>query len=310
VTRMRWVAAAILVYIGSLVLFFIDQVVNRTSTPWINWLFDFNPAALAFAYALMVGRVVDIRIAGGRAVIYGVITTVPVALLAFADWFFGRRLEDARLATVFEIGIALAFSFWLQALHRRINRFSERVFFASRNRAFERIHHLTRALPFAEKVSTIESLLAEETAHTVGFASGALFRADDGKFVRTASFGWDGAAQALDPDDPMVLFARSEHQGVHLTNVAESKATLPPGNAKPAFALPIVVGRRTIAVAFYGGHRDGEAIDAAEEQLLAGLAHAAATAYEHLHAEERERENAQLRAKLAELLESSTAWLS
>lgn len=300
-TRMRWVAAAVSVYIGSLVIFFIDQTVTLHGTPWVLWFFAFNPAVFAFAYALIQGHVIDIRIAGGRAVIYALVTSIPVALLAFADWLFAKRLEDARLATVFEVGIALGFSFWLRALHKRIDRFAERVFFASRHRAFQRMHQLTQALPYTEKISTIGSLLTEETATAMGFLSAALFRVEDSVYVRRTATGWDGAAEALDEDDAIVLFTRSAHQGVHLSEIPASKAQLPDGERKPVYALPIVVGRRVIAVALYGGHRDGQAIDAEEEHLLTGLAHAAATAYEHLHAIERERENAMLRAELAAL---------
>lgn len=300
-TRMRWVAAAVSVYIASLVIFFFDQTVTLHGTPWVLWFFAFNPAAFAFAYALVQGHVIDIRIAGGRAVIYALVTSIPVALLAFADWLFAKRLEDARLATVFEVGIALGFSFWLRALHKRIDRFAERVFFASRHRAFGRIHQLTQALPFTEKIVTIGTLITEEAAAAMRFSSAALFRSDDAAFARTTAIGWDGAAEVLDGDDPIVLFARSAHHGVHLSEIPASKAQLPGGERKPIYALPIVVGRRVIAVVLYGGHRDGQAIDAEEEHLLTGLAHAAATAYEHLHAIERERENAMLRAELAAL---------
>ncbi|HVA29354.1 MAG TPA: GAF domain-containing protein, partial [Candidatus Baltobacteraceae bacterium] len=301
VTRMRWVAAAIAVYAGAQVIFFIDQLLNRNATPWVTYLYNFNPAPFAFAYSLVRGRILDIRIVGGRAVIYALVTSIPVALLALADWFFARRLEDARLATVFEVGIAVVFSFWLRSLHKRIDRFAERIFFASRHRAFQRMHHIVEALPFTEKVATIESLLTEETASAMGFSSAALFRADDGRYVRTAETGWRDETQTLDADDPIVLFARSANRGVLLNEAPQSKAALPDGEAKPVYALPVVVGRRVIAVVLYGGHRDGEAIDAEEEQLFTGLAHAAATAYEHLHAIERERENAALRARLAEL---------
>jgi hypothetical protein len=301
ITRMRWVAAAVATYLVSYAIFFTDQIVSRSGSLWAQSLFTFNPAPYAFAYALVRGRIIDIRIVGGRAVIYALVSSVPIALLAFVDWFFGRRLEDARLATAFEVGIAIGFSFWLRALHRRIDQFAERVFFAARHRAFQRVRYITQALPFAEKISTIESLLTEETALVLNFTSAALFRFENGLFVRTSSTGWQSAAEVLDGDDPMFLFARSAHHGVNLSDAPQSKARLPGGENKPAYALPIVVGRRVISVVLYGGHRDGEAIDAEEDQLLSGLARAAATAYEHLHALERERENATLRAQLQAL---------
>jgi hypothetical protein len=301
ITRMRWVAAAVAIYLVCYTIFFAEQILSRSGALWAQWLFSFNPAPYAFAYALVQGRIIDIRIIGGRAVIYALISSVPIALLAFVDWFFGRRLEDARLATVFEVGIAVAFSFWLRALHRRIDHFAERVFFAARHRAFQRVRHLTQALPFAEKIATVELLLTEETALALNFTSAALFRAEEGFYERSASIGWRGCAKGIDADDPMLLFARSAHHGVNLIDAPQSKAQVPGGDERPMYALPVVVGRRVIAVVLYGGHRDGEAIDAEEDQLLTGLAHAAATAYEHLHALERERENAMLRARLQAL---------
>lgn len=300
-TRMRWVAAAIVVYVVALVLFFTDQIINRSPTPWIIWLFSFNPAPFAFAYALVKEHVLDIRLVGARAVMYAAVTSILVALLALADWLFERRLEDARLATVFEVAITIAFSFWLSTLHKRIDRFAERVFFASRHRAFERIHHMARALPFTESFLTVERMITNEAAQTLQLSSGALFRLADGVYSRTASVGWEGAAERLDADDPLVLFARSERRGVQLSIAPPSDARVPHGNARPIFALPVFAGRNTIAVVLYGGHRDGEAIDAEEEQLLNALGHAAATAYEHLHAEERDRENAALREQLKQL---------
>lgn len=295
--RMRWAAVALALYMGILAAFFIDQVA-KTNAVWVAYLTLFNPAPFAFAYALVRGRLIDVRIFGGRALVYGVLTAIPVALLAIVDWFFARRLQDARLATVLEVAVAVAFSFWLRGLHRSIDRFVERLFFASRHRAFERVRHITRALPFAERIDTIEAMLSEEIAAALQLTSAAVFRAEEGTFVRAASRDWNGAAERLDPDDPLMLFARSSGAGVHLDDVPRSRAAAPPGDARPAFGLPITVGRRVIAVVLYGNHVNGEPIDAEEEALLNGLAHASATAYEHLHALERERELASLRAQL------------
>ena len=295
--RMRWVGVAIVVYLGILGAFFIGQVL-RSNALWISYLTLFNPAPFAFAYALVRGRIIDVRIFGGRAIVYGALTAIPVALLAVVDWFFARRLQDARLATFLEVGLAVAFSFWLRGLHRRIDRFVERVFFASRHRSLERVRHITRALPFTEKIETIETLLADEIAAALQLASAALFRAEDGAFIRTASRDWEGGAERLDPDDPLILFARSSHGGVHFADVPHTYVALPAGDARPAFGLPVTVGRRVIAVVLYGNHLNGEPIDGEEEDLFNAAAHASATAYEHLHALEREREIAQLRSQL------------
>jgi hypothetical protein len=295
--RMRWVAVAVAVYLGILGIFFLDQVL-RTNALWVSYLTLFNPAPVAFAYALVRGRIIDVRIFGGRAIVYAALTAIPVALLAIVDWFFARRLQDARLATFLEVGLAVAFSFWLRGLHRRIDRFVERVFFASRHRALERVRHITRALPFTEKIETIETMLCDEIAGALQLASAALFRAEEGAFVLTAARDWEGGAKRLDPDDPLILFARSSHGGIHFDDVPRTHVAVPAGDGRPAFGLPVTVGRRVIAVVLYGNHVNGEPIDSEEEDLLNAAAHASATAYEHLHALEREREIAQLRSQL------------
>ncbi len=295
--RMRWVAVALAVYLGILGIFFTDQVL-RANALWVSYLTLFNPAPIAFAYALVRGRIIDVRIFGGRAIVYAALTAIPVALLAIVDWFFARRLQDARLATFLEVGLAVAFSFWLRGLHRRIDRFVERVFFASRHRALERVRHITRALPFTERIETIETLLCDEIAGALQLASAALFRAEEEAFVLTAARDWKGGAERLDPDDPLVLFARSSHSGIHFDDVPRTHAAVPAGDARPAFGLPVTVGRRVIAVVLYGNHVNGEPIDGEVEDLLNAAAHASATAYEHLHALEREREIAQLRSQL------------
>ena len=295
--RMRWVAVALAIYLGILGIFFIDQAVHGNAL-WVAYLTLFNPAPFAFAYALVRGRIIDVRIFGGRAIVYAALTAIPVALLAIVDWFFARRLQDARLATFLEVGLAVAFSFWLRGLHRRIDRFVERVFFASRHRALERVRHITRALPFTERIETIETMLCDETAAALQLTSAALFRVDQGAFVRTCARDWDDGADRLDSDDPLILFARSSNAGVYLDDVPRSHAAVPKGDAKPAFGLPVTVGHRVIAVVLYGNHVNGEPIDGEEEGLLNALAHASATAYEHLHALEREREIAQLRSQL------------
>ena len=295
--RMRWVAVALVVYLGILGTFFIGQVL-RTTALWPSYLTLFSPAPFAFAYALVRGRIIDVRVFGGRAIVYAALTAIPVALLAIVDWFVARRLQDARLATFLEVAVAVGFSFWLRGLHRRIDRFVERVFFASRHRAFERVRHITRALPFTERIETIEAMLANEIGGALQLASAAVFRAEDGAYVRTAARDWEDGVARLDPDDPLVLFARSSHNGIHFDDVPDTLVAVPAGDARPAFGLPVTVGRRVIAVVLYGNHMNGEPIDGEEEDLLNAAAHASATAYEHLHALEREREIAQLRSQL------------
>ncbi len=292
--RTRWVAVAIAAHVGIEATFLI---LNMRDQPLLaGYLFAFNPAPYAFAYALVRGRIVDVRVVGGRALVYAALTSVPIAALAVVDWLFAKELENVKLAGVAEVAIAVAFSFWLQSLHRQIDRFVDRTLFAERHRAHAAVEEMIAALPFVERTETIETMLVTDACFFIVFLSSEIYtRADDG-FERTASVGCEGLAPRIDSDDPLVLYPRSTRRLVALCEVPASRLTLPSGDSAPAFALPVIGGTRTYAIVLYGEHRSGEPMDADEERLLLRLAHGAANAYEHLLLVEQEREIATLRS--------------
>ena len=83
-----------------------------------------------------------------------------------------------------------------------------------------------------------------------------------------------------------------------MCGITASRTLLPADESVLAYAVPIIGGVHTYAIALYGEHRSGEPMDAEEERLLMRLAHGAANAYEHLLLREREREIAALRQQL------------
>lgn len=288
--RSRWVAVAIAFHVGIEAIFLLLNLF-RASGLVADYLFMLNPAPYAFAYALMRGRIIDVRVFGGRALVYAALTSIPIALLAIVDWIFAKTLANIRVAALVEVAIAVTFSFWLQTLHRRIDRFVERVLFAKRHQAHAALERMTEALPYVQHTETIENMLLNDVVSALEFACGAIYRVA-GEFLELrANAGCDGMSPRLSPDDPLVLYARASRGLVPL-------AALPVPRISPSYALPIIAGSRNFAVVFYGDHRSGEAVDAEEERLLLRLAHAAANAYEHLLLEEREQEIADLRLRL------------
>ncbi|HEY5257866.1 MAG TPA: hypothetical protein VIJ12_05740 [Candidatus Baltobacteraceae bacterium] len=295
--RTRWVALAIGAHVGIEATFLLLNLLGYPQAA--GWLFMLNPAPFAFAYALVSWRIVDVRVFGGRAMVYAILTSVPLLALAVADWLFARRLEDAKLATVIELALAVGFSFWLQALHRRIDRFVDRTFFANRHRAHAALEKMVAALPLVERIETIDTMLVNDVREQLELTFAALYQHDGEKFARTAGAGFEGLPQLLDADDPLVLYARTSRRLVALDGVPHSRIPISSKDASPAFAVPVMGATRTWAIVLYGEHRGGEPLDAEEERLLMRLAQAAAHAYEHLLLQEREREIVLLRARIA-----------
>lgn len=294
--RTRWVAVAIFVHVAIEATFLALNIHGQTVLS--VYLFVLNPAPYAFAYALVRGRIVDVRVFGGRALVYAALTSVPIAGFAVLDLLFAKELESVKLASLAEAGVAVAFSFWLQSLHRKIERLVERVFFARRHHAHAAIEQMIVALPFVERPGTLERMLVEDVYDLLEFFCAAIYCSVDRGFELRAAAGCEGLPPILDPDDPLVLYPRSSRSLVALRDVPASRVALPAGDSAPAFALPILGGNRTYAIVLYGERRSAEPIDAEEERLLLRLAHGAANAYEHLLLLQREREIDALRSRL------------
>ncbi|HZZ65574.1 MAG TPA: hypothetical protein VFE17_08760, partial [Candidatus Baltobacteraceae bacterium] len=292
--RLRWVAVGIWAQFLVFAAFYVDENLNAHAlggTPLINYLFAwFQPAPLGIAYVLTRTRVIDVRVVGARTIVYALLTAIPIGLFSVADWFFSRSLEDARLATFAEFAVAVFFGIWLSTLHKRIDAFVERIVFASRHHAFQRLHHAIHALSSIELSSTATEIMCGEAAGALNLASAAVFVSRGDCYERVAERGWEGATETLERDDPLVLFTRARHRTVRLTDVAPSQSALPQGDARPEIAVPIIQHGNIAAVALYGRHVSGEHLDADEETLLGELVHAAASALDRLELSERLRQ--------------------
>jgi len=303
--RLRWVAIGL--WIQALVdaAFLVDQNLQGPTggTALISHLWAwFQPGLLCIAYVLLQTRVVDARLVGARTIVYGALTAIPIGLFSIVDWVFSRRLEDARLATIVEFVVAVLFGVGLNALHKRIDRFVDRIVFADRHHAFVRLRNATHALPSTERSATVYGLLANESAAALKIASAAVFVSSAGGFERVAHSGWNESARVLSDDDPIVLFARSQGRTVRLADFAGSEAALPKGEARPEIAIPLFVGHAMAGVVVYGNHVSGEHLDADEEERLAELVHAGGSALTRLASGDRIRE---LEAQNALLLGAS-----
>lgn len=292
--RLRWVAVALWAQALLNAAFLIDQNLRgpaNLGTGVIGYLFAwFQPGTLCIAYVLLYTRVVDVRLIGARTLVYGALTAIPIGLFSIVDWVFSRRLEDARLATIVEFVVAVLFGVGLNAIHKRIDRFVDRIVFADRHHAFVRLRNATHALPSAERSATVYGLLANESATTLKLASAAVFVGSAGGFKRVADTGWSGSVDTLSDDDPIVLFARSQGRMVRLADFASSEAALPQAEARPEIAIPLFVDHRMAGVVVYGNHVTGEHLDADEEERLVELVHAGGSALTRLASGDRIRD--------------------
>jgi len=305
--RLKWlIAGLVLSAVGTVIadiLFALAPNPNYNLSYWhpdlLIALNIFVP--IAVAYAVLRHRLLDVNFIVSRAVVYGILTSFLVTVFALIDWFFVRRLVATNLGLIAEIIAAIALGFWLNALHHRIDLFTDRVFFRRRYLAELRLARIATALPYASARAGVDDFLVCDPVDALDLASAAVFiRSHDGSYRREKSIGWpQGTVDMLDENDPMVLHLRSHFDALRVPEIRWPLEHLPGDAAYPALALPIRVRGQLVAMVFYGAHHNGADIDPDEVRIISGLAVGAGVAYDHLEVEAMRAELATARAQLA-----------
>jgi hypothetical protein len=288
---------------------------NPTTLIVISMAFYASPAlvAAAVAYGVVRHRVMDVNFIVSRTLVYTILTVGAAALFTSIEYVFGKLLSSRGVAVVLEIGAAIGIGLSLDAFHKKLDGFIDRVLFRRRHLAERRLGEAARALPYAAAAQTVDDTLVEDASEVLELASAAVFRRDGDVYRRVRARGWhDGELAELGADDRLVLRLRSDLEPLDPEAIGW-RAAGAPGNARaPIYAVPVVAERRLEAIALYGGHTRGEGLDPDERRCLRKLVQAAGAAYEHLDSSELRRrlatletENASLRSlerKLTELL--------
>jgi hypothetical protein len=260
--------------------------------------------AVAVAHGIIRNRVIDLSFTISRTLVYTVLTTMLLGAFALVDVVSARLFEHLQIALFLEALVALAFGIWLKRLHAQVDGFVDRVLFRRRHLAEERLHRTARTLTHAESAAFIDEALVIEASDAFGLASAAVFRADGDGYERVLAEGWKGEdVMAIPQDDHLVVNLRSELQAMDLLSVRWPRIDIPNGLEHPILAIPLVVRHELLGFVLYGGHRGGEAIDPDEHRTLVHLAHAAASAYEHIRAKALVAESSALRNANAVLQE-------
>ncbi|MDP9107216.1 MAG: hypothetical protein M3N49_14960, partial [Candidatus Eremiobacteraeota bacterium] len=298
--RLRWVAIGLGSFLVSYALFWIAQIVPSAPNELSTWAQFVNALPLAVAYAVIRHRVIDVRIAGGRALAYALLSAIPVAVFSVIDWALSNQLAQTRFAVFVEVCVSIAFGFWVNASQRRIDALIETLFFHARRVAEERLRGVARRIAHVTDRTPLDETLAREPFEALALTSSALFRLIDGTYVRVAQRGWpDDVLPVLDPNDDLALELVATRAPVDVDKIGWD-----PGaevrSRKPALAYPILVRQEPVGVLLLGARRDGERFDALERASLHVLVESAAMTYDHLEAVEQRNLAAELQHALEE----------
>ena len=182
-----------------------------------------------------------------------------------------------------------------------IRRFGA-VIFRKRHLAEQRLARVAVGLPHSETYATIANLVVREPVAALGLRSAAFFRrGDDGEFRCEAAACIDIVGQQIDADSELFVHLNGESGPVMLRGIDWELRGAHGGANDPVVAIPVFIRHELRAIAFYGGHVTGEAIDPDEMRTLIALCGGASAALDHTAAAELTRRLAEYEQAVAAL---------
>lgn len=252
--------------------------------------------AVAVLYTILKHRIIDVNVAISRAVVYAALSTIIVGIFALVDMFFSSALSAGRVGLMADMGLALILGFSFNALHARVDRFMDWVFFRARHRAEQHVATVASAIPYARTEEHVTRMLIDEPVRAFSLAEGMLTRVrPDGKLHEVRTTRRHGAHQPTSDPESLVAILRAQRRAWRLSDQHMS------------VAVPIFSDADLEAIAFYAPHSNGTEIDSDELALIERAADAAGGAYARFKSSALRERVAQLEDENAQLKAAVTA---
>jgi hypothetical protein len=284
--RIRWVILGFFVGYGGLVAASALDLIGIASVPiWLNDLIQtLNVAVpLTVAYAIVKHRVIEITFYLNRALVYGLLTTIAVGIMALLHWVVSMQMEGFHLGVLFELAGALAIGFSILKMHGWIETLVDRYVFRSVHDAEAHLVKINDSMMYAQSLEGLDRLVCAEPRRAFKLAWAEVFHATaSGSYRRSDLAGDEATHTEFDRDDAIVLQMCSSRLPVATPD---------------SIAFPLVIRDEILGFALYSVHANGSAIDPNEREILDTFIHRASIAYDHLISKSRAAENARLRVE-------------
>lgn len=292
--RMEWIGLGVILSAAAIsTKFLFVSIASPLGTYPIISILNMVPATVlaTSAYALLRERIVDVTFVVSRALVYAILTSATIGVLALVDWFVSSRLAQVRLGLLLEVCAAIGLGFALNRMHEWSDDIVDRFVFRAIREAELALKRLGATLVHAPSRHIIDRIVCLEAAKAASLASAAVFHRTEDAFARTCSLGWpENTVRRLPAGHQLTLYLMTEERPMTPSNSFATNDVLPHGLAAPVLALPCVVQHHLIAFVLYGSHTNGAQPDVKDIELLRDLVERAATAYEHVEAISRAKE--------------------
>lgn len=271
--RLRWMVAAMTVaFVPGLITGFVEGTLGIFLPIWWNnvAVIFYALAPMALAYTILKHRLFDIRLVVSRALVYGVLTTAIIALLAIVEWTVHHWLEESRFAIAGELALAVLLGVLLTTAHRRVEHALNQLIFRAQVLALQALQRFTKEI---DLIPDPERLLKQ--------TYDALRTRLDNDFV--AIYEAEGSSFALaTPRSHELpgLFAIDDLAVLRLRGFNEAfECDEPEHPLRGSLLLPMIAHTHLVGFIVCGPKRDHTHYLPGEVETLSALAHRSGSAY-------------------------------
>jgi hypothetical protein len=237
-------------------------------------------ALLGFLYAVLKLRVVDIAVVIDRALVYGLVTTLVVGVVAAVNSLALRETLVPGAGLLLQVVVPLALGIVLGRVREYTDRIVERVFFRSKYLADTALRAFARRAEHIEDAPALLEASVREIRRNLKAPGVAIYSAEGSGYLCVAQVGDNEFPERLVTDDAALVALRAEQKAVDLTSLES-------GLGPDGCAFPMMVLGRLRGV-LVSANRPGEHYAADEKQLLTQVAREVGATWRILRARDNE----------------------
>ncbi|HET7176713.1 MAG TPA: GAF domain-containing protein [Gammaproteobacteria bacterium] len=276
--RLRWMLVSGVTWAASIFLQNTPLLGGAVSNVMVQFLQIL--ALLGFLYAVLKLRVVDIAVVIDRALVYGLVTTLVVGVIAAVNSLALRETVTPGASLALRVIVPLALGIVLGRVRTYADLLVEQVFFRSKHMAETALRQFALHAGYVEDASKLLDAATREIQRHIGTPAVAVYSAERSGYQRIQQAGAAAFPPRLDRDDPALVAARAEKTAVDLGPLT---STL--GEDGCVFPI-LVLGKLRGAIVCR--NRPGEHYAGYEKALLTDVSQAVGAAWSSLRAQDNE----------------------
>lgn len=271
--RLLWIIASVspvwlyYIFVDFLLFFNPQPYFSFSSSSYLNILFTLAYVSLPIAvtYAVLSRRILDIGYLLNQAAVFSGVSVIVVGLFMLGEWvlgsWFGRFSHMTNVGISAALAIGLGFS--VRAIHTRVDRVLDRVFFRKRH------EDETAIRSFAEEASgaTDAAVLMRRTKETLETHA-------DVAFVTLVMRDGAGRYGDASESDPAIAALQDRHNALDLATLSTQ--------LRGEFAYPMIARGQLVGALVLGPKCSGESYAPDESRAIMQLAREVGAALHNL----------------------------